>query len=210
VGLLLTRAALCKVPWLAKIEVDADWPMRGIPRVLHLDNAPEFKSRSLRSGCREYGIDLLYRPVGRAHFGGHIDRLNRTLMERVRGLPGATASSPKGRVSGHGPPALAELMDSISARMDTASKINDLQQLSLRRRGKPPKTTHRNGNFHFCYDFRPSLGVAPIGSRCTQFPLFTPFKRIDSMVRFKISESAKSGNYDVLVCHRNMLTDLIQ
>lgn len=97
VGLLLTRAALSKAPWLAKIEADAEWPMRGIPRGLHLDNAAEFKSRALRSGCREYGIHLMYRPVGRPHFGGHIERLNRTLMERVRGLPGATGSSPKGR-----------------------------------------------------------------------------------------------------------------
>jgi putative transposase len=97
VGLLLTRAALSKAPWLAKIEADAEWPMRGIPRVLHLDNAAEFKSRALRSGCREYGIHLMYRPVGRPHFGGHIERLNRTLMERVRGLPGATGSYPKGR-----------------------------------------------------------------------------------------------------------------
>jgi putative transposase len=97
VGLLLTRAVLSKASWLAKIEADADWPMRGIPRVLHLDNAAEFKSRALRSGCREYGIHLMYRPVGRPHFGGHIERLNRTLMERVRGLPGATGSSPKGR-----------------------------------------------------------------------------------------------------------------
>jgi hypothetical protein len=31
-------------------------------------------------------------------------------------------------VSGNRPPALAELTDSISAPMDTASKINDLQQ----------------------------------------------------------------------------------
>ena len=71
--------------------------MRGISRVLHLDNAAEFKSRALRSGCREYGIDLMYRPVGRPHFGGHIERFNRTMMERVRGLPGATGSSTKGR-----------------------------------------------------------------------------------------------------------------
>jgi putative transposase len=97
VGLLLTRAALRKEPWLEKIEVDAEWPMSGIPKVLHLDNAAEFRSRALRSGCREYDIDLMYRPVGRPHFGGHIERLNRTLMERVRGLPGATGSSPKGR-----------------------------------------------------------------------------------------------------------------
>jgi putative transposase len=71
--------------------------MRGIPQVLHLDNAAEFKSKALRAGCHEYGIELMYRPVGRPHFGGHIERLNRTLMERVRGLPGATGSSTKGR-----------------------------------------------------------------------------------------------------------------
>jgi len=97
VGLLLTRAVLSKAPWLAKIGVDAQWLMQGIPRVLHLDNAAEFKSKALRSGCREYGIDLMYRPVGRPHFGGHIERLNRTLMECIRGLPGAIGSSPKGR-----------------------------------------------------------------------------------------------------------------
>ncbi len=71
--------------------------MQGIPKVLHLDNAAEFKSKALRNGCREYGVDLMYRPVGRPHFGGHIERLNRTLMERIRGLPGATGSSPNGR-----------------------------------------------------------------------------------------------------------------
>ncbi|CAB3657864.1 transposase family protein [Paraburkholderia rhynchosiae] len=65
VGSLLTRAALCKEPWLAKIEADADSPRRGIQEVLHLGNAAEFKSRALRSGCREYGIDLVYRPAGR-------------------------------------------------------------------------------------------------------------------------------------------------
>ncbi|WP_233860256.1 Mu transposase C-terminal domain-containing protein [Paraburkholderia sp. HD33-4] len=97
VGLLLTRVVLSKAPWLAKVGADAEWPMRGTPRVLHLDNAAEFKSRALRSGCREYGIDLMYRPVGRPHFGGHIERFNRTMMERVRGLPGATGSSTKGR-----------------------------------------------------------------------------------------------------------------
>jgi putative transposase len=97
VGLLLTRAVLSIAPWLAKIGVDAQWAMQGTPKVLHLDNAAEFKSKALRSGCREYGIDLMYRSVGRPHFGGHIERLNRTLMERIRGLPGATGSSPKGR-----------------------------------------------------------------------------------------------------------------
>ena len=97
VALVLTRIVLPKAAWLASLKVDGDWPMHGLPRVLHLDNAAEFKSKALRAGCSEYGIDLMYRPVGRPNFGGHIERLNRTLMERLRGLPGATGSSPKGR-----------------------------------------------------------------------------------------------------------------
>ena len=97
VALLLTRVALPKAPWLAHIGVDTQWPMYGVPRALHLDNAAEFRSRALRVGCAQYGIELIYRPVGRPHFGGHVERLNRTLMERLRGLPGATGSSAKGR-----------------------------------------------------------------------------------------------------------------
>lgn len=93
VALLLTRVALPKEPWLATLGLpDVAWPMHGLPKTLRLDNAAEFKSRALRSGCRQYGIDLTYRPVGRPQFGGHIERLNRTLMESLRGLPGASGT----------------------------------------------------------------------------------------------------------------------
>jgi len=97
VALLLSRIALPKAPWLKSLGVDAAWPMQGIPKIFHLDNAAEFKSKALRAGCSQYGIDLMYRPVGRPHFGGHIERLNRTLMQRLKGLPGATGNSVKGR-----------------------------------------------------------------------------------------------------------------
>lgn len=97
VALVLSRIALPKAAWLAAIGADAQWPMQGIPQVLHLDNAAEFKSRALRSGCAQYGVELMYRPVGRPHFGGHIERLNRTLMQRLKALPGATGNSVKER-----------------------------------------------------------------------------------------------------------------
>ena len=97
VALLLSRVALVKEPWLASIGVEADWPMHGLPKVLHLDNAAEFKSRALRNGCGEYGIELMYRPVGRPQFGGHVERMNRTLMQRLKGLPGTTGNSTVGR-----------------------------------------------------------------------------------------------------------------
>jgi putative transposase len=97
VALLLSRVALPKGPWLLNVGVDAEWPMHGIPKTLHLDNAAEFKSRALRAGCLQYGIELMYRPVGRPQFGGHVERMNRTLMQRLKGLPGATGNSTVGR-----------------------------------------------------------------------------------------------------------------
>jgi len=99
VALLLTRVVMPKGPWLQSVGMDVKWPMYGLPKSLHLDNAAEFKSKALRIGCSQYGIDLTYRPVGRPHFGGHIERMNRTLMDRLRGIPGATGNSPKGRKS---------------------------------------------------------------------------------------------------------------
>jgi putative transposase len=105
VALLLTRVALPKAPWLASLGLpDVSWPMHGLPQTLHLDNATEFKGRALRSGCREYGIDLTYRPVGKPHFGGHIERMNRTLMESLRGLPGASGTIAARRTKKQRPP----------------------------------------------------------------------------------------------------------
>ena len=75
--------------------------MRGVPKTLHLDNAAEFKSRAPRMGCAQYGIELMYRPVGRPQFGGHIERMNRTLMQRVKGLPGAVGNSTVGPIVEH-------------------------------------------------------------------------------------------------------------
>lgn len=78
VALLLSRVVLAEQAWLAAIGVEADWPMHGMPKMLHLDNAAEFKSRALWNGCGQHGIWLMYRPVGRPQFGGHVERLNRT------------------------------------------------------------------------------------------------------------------------------------
>ena len=97
VALLVSRIVLPKGDWLAHLDLEIDWPMCGFPQVLHMDNAAEFHSRALKLGCAQYGIKLDYRPVGRPHFGGHIERMNRTLMQRLKGLPGATGNSPKGR-----------------------------------------------------------------------------------------------------------------
>jgi putative transposase len=90
VGLALAMTGLPKEQWLAERSLELDWPMFGLPKALHLDNAAEFHSIVLSRGCERYGIGLEYRPPGRPYFGGHIERYLGTLMRRIHGLPGTT------------------------------------------------------------------------------------------------------------------------
>jgi putative transposase len=90
VALALNQAVLPKEAYLAKQKVEASWPMQGLPRTLQVDNAKEFHAQSLLRGCRQHGIELVYRPPARPHFGGHIERLIGTLMGEVHLLPGTT------------------------------------------------------------------------------------------------------------------------
>ena len=92
VALCIAQAALPKEAWLAQRGIDAVWPVSGIMRTLHLDNAKEFRSEALRRGCEQYGISIDYRPVRTPHYGGHIERLIGTLMGKVHLLPGTTFS----------------------------------------------------------------------------------------------------------------------
>lgn len=93
VALCLTQAALSKESWLAERGIDAEWPVRGIPERLHLDNAKEFRCEALKRGCEQYGIAVDYRPVRTPHYGGHIERLIGTMMGKVHLLPGTTFSN---------------------------------------------------------------------------------------------------------------------
>ncbi|MGC4251623.1 MAG: transposase family protein [Sphingobium sp.] len=95
VALCLSHMGLPKERWLAERDIDAAWPVSGIPERLHLDNAKEFRSEALRRGCEQYGIDIDYRPVRTPHYGGHIERLIGTMMGKVHLLPGTTFSNIK-------------------------------------------------------------------------------------------------------------------
>ena len=97
VALALTQAVLSKEGWLSDRQLDLSWPAAGLPEALHVDNAAEFKAEALERGTREYGVRLLYRPPGRPHFGGHIERLIGTMMGAVHLLPGTTFSDAKAK-----------------------------------------------------------------------------------------------------------------
>jgi putative transposase len=51
----------------------------------------------LQRACKEYGINLEWRPVARPHFGGHIERLVGTLMKEMHALDGTTFSNTRER-----------------------------------------------------------------------------------------------------------------
>ena len=93
VGLCLTHVAMDKTPWLALREVTADWPMQGKPRRIGVDNASEFHSQAFERGCDQHGIGIDWRPPGRPHFGGVVERVIGTLMGLVHAAPGTTFSN---------------------------------------------------------------------------------------------------------------------
>jgi putative transposase len=93
VALAIAQGVLPKGKWLDEHDLQIEWPVHGIPKLLHLDNAPEFHSRALKRGCEQHGIVIDYRPRGKPHFGGHIERLMGTLMTRIHALPGSTSSN---------------------------------------------------------------------------------------------------------------------
>ena len=82
-----------KTAWLAERGIRLPWPIAGLPRAMHVDNAKEFHSRALGRGCRQHGIHLDHRPVRTPRYGGHIERLMGTLMRRIHELPGTTFSN---------------------------------------------------------------------------------------------------------------------
>lgn len=94
VGLCIAHAVLPKAEDALAPGV---WPMFGKMRVIHVDNGKDLVSEAIRRGCEEHGISLETRPLGKPHYGGHVERLIGSLMKLVHGLPGTTFSNVKER-----------------------------------------------------------------------------------------------------------------
>lgn len=93
VGQCLLNAILPKDDFMRHCSVEGEWPVFGLPRKVHMDNAKEFRSVALQKFCQEYRIEDEYRPVARPEFGGAIERVIGTHMKKVHELPGATFSN---------------------------------------------------------------------------------------------------------------------
>lgn len=96
-GQCLANAILPKDNWLIKHNIKAKWPLWGKPAKIHMDNAKEFRGKTLIMACKDYGIDIDWRPVANPNFGGHIERLLGTFAREIHALPGTTFANTKQR-----------------------------------------------------------------------------------------------------------------
>jgi putative transposase len=94
VGLCLAHMTSDKRTRLDDLEVKAGWPMAGKSERLYVDNAAEFKSEALRRGCEQHGVELSYRPLGRPHYGGSIERIIGTVMGGCTNYPAQPSRTP--------------------------------------------------------------------------------------------------------------------
>lgn len=96
-GVCVAQSVFEKGAWLAERGIDVPWPVSGFPRAVHVDNAGEFHSSAFTRTLEDFGVEVIYRPIARPHFGGHIERLIGTTMGAVHVLRGTTFSSVRDR-----------------------------------------------------------------------------------------------------------------
>jgi putative transposase len=87
-GLCMLRATFDKAAWLMDPDVSEEWPTVGLPEMIGVDNGSDFQSATFRRACEKEGIRVEFRPPGRPHYGGHIERLKGTMMRDVHALRG--------------------------------------------------------------------------------------------------------------------------
>jgi putative transposase len=96
-GVCFAQAVLEKDAWLRERNIDIPWPVSGLPKAVHVDNAGEFHSAAFTRALQEFGVEIIYRPIATPRFGGHIERLIGTQMGAVHMLRGTTFSNVSAR-----------------------------------------------------------------------------------------------------------------
>lgn len=93
VALCVAHAILPKEDWLLLHGVEAEWPVWGVPKTIHVDNGSDFRSAGFKDACDMYGINLEFRPVKQPRYGGNVERVQKTILHELHDLPGTTFSS---------------------------------------------------------------------------------------------------------------------
>ena len=90
VGLAISYSVQRKESWLAKFNITTPYPCWGIMDMIHADNAGEFHGNMIKRACKEYGIDIEWRPVKQPRYGAHIERWLGHLLKKIHRLTGTT------------------------------------------------------------------------------------------------------------------------
>lgn len=93
VGMCVVNSILPKNRILLEHDINATWDVWGVMDTLHSDNGSDFHTDFMQRSCLKYGINWEYRPIGKAKFGGHIERLIGTLNQEIHLLEGTTFSN---------------------------------------------------------------------------------------------------------------------
>ena len=99
VGQALYMGIMPKNNYLESLGINGDWNTYGLPKntTIHLDNAAEFRGAALKRFGEEFNIEINFRPKGAPYYGGHIERIIKTINMRIHNLHGSTFSNPKER-----------------------------------------------------------------------------------------------------------------
>lgn len=96
-GMCISNAILPKDDLLRQFNVDFEWPCYGRMKVIHFDNAMEFKGDLVHRACEEYGISVFWRPLNKTNWGGLVENGFRIMKEEVHLVPGTTFADVKDR-----------------------------------------------------------------------------------------------------------------
>ncbi|WP_286378744.1 Mu transposase C-terminal domain-containing protein [Acinetobacter towneri] len=93
VGLCIVNSILPKNRILLEHDINTTWDVWGVMDTIHTDNGADFRTEFLQRSCLKYGVNWEFRPIGKANFGGHIERLIGTVNNEIHLLEGTTFSN---------------------------------------------------------------------------------------------------------------------
>ncbi len=94
VACALTHAVMRKDEFFRRLGLsDYSYPVYGPPELVYMDNAREYLSPKYLRALERSHISYNHRPLGKKHYGGHVERLIGTMMNRVHLLSGSTMSN---------------------------------------------------------------------------------------------------------------------
>lgn len=108
-GMAIFHSITRKEKWLAGLGVEMEWPVWGFMKMIHADNAKEFRGTMMQRFVTFGNTKLVNRKVHTPRYGPHIERYFGKLAQSVKHLPGATGSNIRERAKKRDPRKTASL-----------------------------------------------------------------------------------------------------